>query len=227
MSHIANVDRTSPSGASRRRTRARPGTLTRSTRAYSSAYRDERVQQTRQRILDALVRTMAQGVADVTMPAVAADAGVSVPTVYRHFSTKRELVAALGSHLLDQTGLAPSTPPEDLSGMEDMARQVFRRYDEMDLTIRAAMASQLGNVIRRDKMPERLAYFRRAISASAPDLDETTLDLMTHVFVLLFSTATMRAFKDYFGFSSDLAATHVSWAMRMLVQGAEAEQAKG
>ena len=64
-------------------------------RTYSSALRDEQADATRTRILEALVRTMAAGIGGLSIPAVAREAGVSIPTIYRHFGSKHGLVEAL------------------------------------------------------------------------------------------------------------------------------------
>src|SRR3990172_5060569 len=106
MSHIANH------ADARRRTRppeARP---------YASALRDEQVEATRVRILDALVRTMANGVAGLSIPAVAREARVSVPTVYRHFGSKEGLLAALSPYVLARAGLVPDPVPETLAELQ-------------------------------------------------------------------------------------------------------------
>src|SRR5690349_19462837 len=94
----------------------------RRTRAYSSALRDERAEDTRQRILDALIRTMARGIAELSVPAVALEAGVSVPTVYRHFRTKADLVAALGPYLTEKSRLM--RVPDTAHGIAPMVREL-------------------------------------------------------------------------------------------------------
>ena len=68
-------------------------------RAYRSQLRVLQAEQTRARILDATVRVMARGLTSVSIPAVAREAGVSVATIYRHFATKRDLLATLTARL--------------------------------------------------------------------------------------------------------------------------------
>src|SRR6266511_4254163 len=80
----------------------------RPTRAYDNELRAEQAEGTRRKILDALVRTMGRGVAGLSIPAVAREAGVSVPTVYRHFKSKAALVAALSPYLFGRAGLMDS-----------------------------------------------------------------------------------------------------------------------
>jgi AcrR family transcriptional regulator len=65
-------------------------------RTYNSTRRQEQARQTRTQILDAArVRFLAHGYPATTIPAIAADAGVSVQTVYKVFTNKAGLVKAL------------------------------------------------------------------------------------------------------------------------------------
>src|SRR5437588_2082283 len=95
---------------------------------YSSRLRKEQMQRTREQILEGLVRTMAHGIADLSIPAVAREAGVSVPTVYRHFRTKRELIEALGSYFVQKAGFGAAQPPNSPEELIAMVRQLFTRY---------------------------------------------------------------------------------------------------
>ncbi|MEW2381923.1 helix-turn-helix domain-containing protein [Micromonospora sp. NPDC047707] len=51
-------------------------------------------QRNRERLLDAAVRAFSQARADVTLDAIAKDAGVGIGTLYRHFPTREALVEA-------------------------------------------------------------------------------------------------------------------------------------
>ncbi|NJP33520.1 TetR/AcrR family transcriptional regulator [Micromonospora thermarum] len=51
-------------------------------------------QRNRERLLDAAVRAFSQAGADVTLEAIAKDAGVGIGTLYRHFPTREALVEA-------------------------------------------------------------------------------------------------------------------------------------
>src|SRR5262245_18044833 len=93
----------------------------RKTRVYRSHLRDERAAQTRERILDGLVQVLARnGIAELSIPLIAKEARVSIPSVYRYFPTKRDLITALdqyahekGSFTLDEFG--PLETPDDLA----------------------------------------------------------------------------------------------------------------
>jgi AcrR family transcriptional regulator len=184
-------------------------------RPYASPLRDEQAEVTRKRILDALVRTMGKGVAGLSVPAVAAEAGVSVPTVYRHFRTKADLVAALAPYLSQKTGLMefPDVGGDDLGAV---VRELYRRNEAMDTEVRAAMASQLGQELRRRSMPERVNLIRKAVAERVPGMTGTELDRLTRVLLILVSSATMRAYKDYLGMNAADAAKDVAWAVGIL-----------
>jgi AcrR family transcriptional regulator len=65
-------------------------------RKYDSADRKQRAAQTRQRILDAARQLIAsKGFAEATFEAIAAQAGVAVPTVYAAFGSKSGIMQAL------------------------------------------------------------------------------------------------------------------------------------
>jgi AcrR family transcriptional regulator len=184
-------------------------------RTYDTRLRDEQSAETRQRILDALVRTMGHGVAGLSIPAVAKEAGVSVPTVYRHFKTKAELVAALAPYLFTRSGLM-EVPDLGTDDFRDLAREFARRSESMDAEVRAAMASELGHEMRQRVMPERLAIIRKDLARRIPGLSGSELDRFTRVTLLLLSSAMTRAYKDYLGMDANDAAEDVGWALETL-----------
>lgn len=196
-------------------------------RAYASDLRDQQAEATRTRILEALVRTMANGVATLSIPSVAREAGVSVPTIYRHFGSKQGLVEALNPYVLAKGGLMPEKLPETIAEFEPMARQLFRNLAGMDLTLRAAMASELGQQVRRATMPRRMAAIREVIRRFAPDVPDGERDRLVSLALILMSTPSFHAYKDYLGLGPDASAKLVSWAIGTLVEGARHRTADG
>src|SRR5437016_14615794 len=122
-------------------TKAQP----RKTRVYRSQLREERATQTKERILDGLVQVMARnGIADLSIPLIAREAGVSIPSVYRYFPTKRHLIAALDEYAHSKGGfsfaeLPPSTTPEELA---DIIPSLFHRRESLEPTIAAALRTR-------------------------------------------------------------------------------------
>src|ERR1700761_3797178 len=65
-------------------------------RSYDSTRRQQQARENRARILEAArTRFLGDGYAATTIPAIAADAGMSVETVYKAFTNKAGLIKAL------------------------------------------------------------------------------------------------------------------------------------
>lgn len=174
---------------------------------------------TRARILDGLANVMATGVAELSVPAVAREAGVAVPTVYRHFPNKKALLDALAPHIERKSGAGEVPDPQDPESLAASAYELFKRLDALDDATRAAMASRLGKRMRRESMiARRRALIERALAPLARGLDPKERDRLTNVVLILWSSAALSAFKDYLGFDAEQAAEHVAWAIRALTR---------
>jgi AcrR family transcriptional regulator len=190
---------------------------------YHSNLRQEQMRRTREQILDALVRTIGQGVAGLSIPAVAREAGVSIPTIYRHFHTKQELVAALGGYLMQKMGMASLQPPRSLDDLLAISRYGFVKAEDMDEAIKIVAVSELGSQIRRDAMPLRIKMLEDALAAELAPLNGQDRVRLRNMILVLTSSAMIRAFKEYLDLSGEAAADNVAWAVRLLVRAARAE----
>ena len=118
---------------------------------YHSPLRQEQMKRTREQILEGLIKTFAGGITSLSIPEVARNAGVSVPTVYRYFRTKRELVEALQGYLLEKSGLGQgmSGPPQSPEELITTIRRMYASLEGQDEAMRAAAVSELANELRR------------------------------------------------------------------------------
>jgi hypothetical protein len=107
----------------------------------------------------------------------------------------------------------PDVGSDDLGAV---ARELYRRNEAMDAETRAAMASQLGQEVRRRTMPERVSLIRKAVAEKVPGLSGADLDRLTRVLLILMSSATMRAYKDYLGMGAMDAADDIAWTVGIL-----------
>jgi AcrR family transcriptional regulator len=184
---------------------------------YRSPLRDEQTRQTRARILDGLLETMKGGLAQVSVPAVAKAARVSVPTIYRHFPTKRALFDAVAAHVGLRTGLSTPPPAADLPAFSHWVRETFARLDAMDPALAAAMGGALGGQIRRQSlMPRRLKLFDQALAPALQALKPREREFLRRIAVLLTSSGALRTLKSYLQLSADEAADTVVWALERL-----------
>lgn len=196
-------------------------------RSYSSDLRDQQAEATRARVLEALVRAMGEGVAGASIPAVAREAGVSIPTIYRHFGSKKGLVEALGPYVASKAGLMPADLPETMAEFDAMAREMFRDLATMDQTLRAAMVSNLGQAARRAMLPARRAIIRKVVDRLAPEVPEPDRERLASLALILMTTPAFHAYQDYLGLGPDASAKLVSWAVGTLIEGARSKAVNG
>ena len=186
--------------------------------AYSSRLRQEQINRTREQILEGLVRTMAHGIAELSIPTVAREAGVSVPTVYRYFRTKRDLIEALGSYLVQKIGFGQVQPPHSPEELTAMVKKLFISYEGLDETLRAAAVSDFSYEARKEALPARLKIIEEALAPVRTKFNEKDWIRLRNIVLVLSSTATVRAFKDYLDLSGEEAADIATWAILRLTQ---------
>ncbi|HKU87631.1 MAG TPA: helix-turn-helix domain-containing protein [Casimicrobiaceae bacterium] len=88
------------------------------TRPYDSALRLRKQAELKARIIDAAAALHAQkGATDTSYADIASHAGVSLPTVYAHFPTQRDLLAGCTAHV---GARAPALPIEQILASTDL-----------------------------------------------------------------------------------------------------------
>ena len=172
---------------------------------------------TRTAILEATVRVMARGVATVSVPAVAREAGVSVPTVYRHFGTKRDLLAAVFPHVLRRAGLDDLSPPRSIEELGTGVRALFERIDSAGDLARAAAASPAADEVRRVDMPARLQMSHRLADSIVPKLAPGDRDRIARLLTILISASALRVWRDHLGSTVEEAASDIDWVIRAAI----------
>lgn len=199
--------------------------ITNVARPYQSELRAQQAEETRRRILDAALRVMSTGLARLSVPAVAREAGVSVPTVYRHFETKADLLAQMYPHAARRAGLDRVPDPSTVGDVKSAVRALIERLDALDDVSRAAFASPIADEVRHATMPSRVARIRRLGDSIEPPLPSADLDRITRLLVVLISQSSLRTWRDHLGVSADQAAEDVDWILRAVVAAARSEDA--
>ncbi|MGY4648444.1 TetR/AcrR family transcriptional regulator [Mycobacterium sp. URHB0021] len=114
----------------------------------------------------ALVRFLAQGVDDTSAEQIAADAGVSLRTFYRHFTSKHDLLFADYDAGLQwfRAALAARSPGESIIESVQAAVLESSPYEDWAVTKIASLRAQEldpGRIVRHLRQVE--AYFAEAI----------------------------------------------------------------
>jgi len=180
-----------------------------------SSLREAQRAVTEQRITQALAALIDdEHPLEISMAAVAKRAGVSEPTLYRHFPTKRDLFAALAGHQFQTVaaGLAP-TSADDLA---EAVRTVFERSAGMENVVRWTLAATDPERVPRPNVQARLAMLRTALRDVLADLDDDTAQFLLRAVLLLTSPMAWLYWNDYLGLDPAAAATTAGWAIKNL-----------
>jgi AcrR family transcriptional regulator len=171
---------------------------------------------TRARIGQALLDLMAQG-ERLNHDNVAAHAGVSRRTVYRHFPDQVTLRQEVWTLLSSQGKM-----PTDLGDwLANGIPRLYRQFDERASEITVAMASAEGRAMRNSVTPERTAAYRALYSEATAALAEPDRTHAIAALQFIGSGFAWREMRDQWGMDGEAIATTVLWAIRTLLADLE------
>jgi AcrR family transcriptional regulator len=185
-------------------------------RSYSSPLRVEQARATALRIVEAAIRVLERGPAELSIPAVAREAGVSAPTVYHHFGDKAGLIRAVSDHLDQSEFLEPPKQPTSPAGLADHVRSVFPRLDGRRALMAPAFRLPEGEEVRREQIAERITMIRTALAPVEPDFDPASFDHLAAIVTVLCTSETVGLLQDHLDLTAAEAAEAVAWALTKL-----------
>ena len=182
-------------------------------RRYASALRAEQAGETRNRILAALAEQLAAG-GEVSLPQVAARAGVSLRTLHNHFPDERSRVAALARWIDDTAGVLRDAPaaPEDVAAY---AGRIVRAFFAHETLLRAQLAPGFPSEIRRARRAEREQRLRAVVGTVVPD--PAAADRAAAMLAWIIGGQTAIALKDHAGLDPSAVERTLVWAVRVLM----------
>lgn len=155
-----------------------------------------------------------RGVASLSIPAVAREAGVAVPTVYHHFADKAALIRAVSDHLDEVAGFdAPLPVPHTAAELAHHVKQVFPRLTGRHALMAPLLSGPEGEALRREWLAERAGMVRDALGQASSRLEPADFERLVSIVTLLCTSQTLGVLHEYLGLSAEEAAEAVAWAM--------------
>ena len=180
-------------------------------RKYSMERRITTVDETRQRIVDATVQLHNEkGVLATSMQDIAARAGVSLGTVYRHFPTVDKLIPACGGRTFE---LIPPPTPDVFASLDGPDRltaffsALYAHYEEAERPYEVGLAEAEHIPVLRRLVEESSAYIHSLVVQAVEPLSRDK-----RIIALATAFADFRTWLSFThaGFSSEGAAQTVS-----------------
>ena len=182
--------------------------------------RDAHKDLTRERILEAVVDCLNEEKEELTIEDVAARAGVTKRTIYRHFATRDDLLKATWPAMQRRVGLNPNRPGGFVDKAEELANlslRLFPAFDTQRGAVRASVFSKPGREIRMAVNEQRKAGFIASVKDARPDLNKQELLRLAATVQLLNSAFAWAIMKDFWGLDGDEAGRAVSDATHLLL----------
>ena len=187
-----------------------------STRTYQSPLREAQAALTRERILMAAKTYLEKhDIETLTLRHLAELAGVSPPTVYAHFATVDDLVAAFFAWLGPRLGLQKPLPP--LDDFAELPKALFPNYETYGALLRNLMNKPSWDRQRSADSGQRHGRWIAAVSEALPDLTPEQQRRGAMLVSAFWVPTVWRWLMDTCGFTPKEAEQAASWAIDALV----------
>ena len=171
---------------------------------------------TRELILRTVAELLEEGSAsDLSVPDVARRSGVSLRTVYRHFPTREDLLAAAGEWI--GVNILRATIPEAIAEVPQVYAENAALWDEHPNLVEAMALTRGANSVRSIRRQERLEKLREALREVTNGLPEDEARQAFAVFAYLNSMLAWVTMREEAGLDGKQVGAAVAWAMQVLI----------
>jgi AcrR family transcriptional regulator len=171
---------------------------------------------TRELILRTVAEMLEEGTAsDLSVPEVARRSGVSLRTVYRHFPTREELLAAAGEWI--GVNILRAKIPEAIAEVPQVYAENAALWDEHPNLVEAMALTRGANSARSIRRQERLEKLREALREVTDGLPEAEARQAFAVFAYLNNMLAWVTMREDAGLDGKQVGAAVAWAMRVLI----------
>jgi AcrR family transcriptional regulator len=190
---------------------------------YHSPLRSRQKEQTRGLILNAVDAILRRApVAEVTIAAVAREADVTERTIYRHFPTREDLLAAAWRRALRAFIRGQTAQVETLDQILELTRAAYENFDANEGIVRAIISAPEGVEVRKRPAEIRLDMLKRAYGKlldGVPEDQVKAVVLATHA---LSSASVWSHLRDYCGVDGVEGGKIAAMAIERIVEATKA-----
>ena len=186
--------------------------------AYRSPLREAQATQTRERIASAAADLLGEGGSadSITFRAVAARAGVTEMTVYRHYPTRDALMQGLWQQL--NARMAPGVGmPDSIDALLAQHNALFTGFDRVAPQIVASIVTEPGREMRASLNEPRRKAFRGIVREANPGLTSTECTRAAAILQLLHSAHAWMSLRDQWGLDGRETGAATRWAIETLL----------
>lgn len=187
-----------------------------SLRSYKSPLRQKQAEATRDLILQSMADLMEElGPDGISNRQIAERAGVTEITIYRHFSSREDLLSALWNRRNAKEGVVGGFP-SSLDEIGDRLAPLFASFDQTPAHIQATLTTPEGRALRAARDEDRRAAFLQAVG-EVQGLSEEEKRAAASVLQFLYSGYAWLSMREQWGMTGEDAAEAAAWAARTLI----------
>jgi len=191
-----------------------------SARSYKSPLREAQAALTREKILEAARSFLEHERLDgLTLRQVATLSGVSAPTVYAHFKTMDDLVAAFFFWLKPRLRFDQPLPP--LAELPTMPERQFPLYEEYGALLRNLMNQPSWDKQRYADRDARHGAWIKSLKSGLPQLSPEQLQKGAMALAFHWTPTYWRWLRDTCRFSPQEACRTAAWGIRAVMTALE------
>jgi AcrR family transcriptional regulator len=186
--------------------------------------REQQLQVTRERLMEAMLALLVEGgAAHLAIADVAAKANISVRTAYRHFPSSDALLDAFNDWARDR--FLPVAPPKDADGYAEFAERIARSYAGLVPHLKAMRASGAGAAVQGRRRKAQSKQVEATLAPKLAHLDDVERKRAMAVLHLLGSSDAFLFLHD--NWDADDAAATMRWAVETLMAAIVSHDKRG
>lgn len=173
--------------------------------------------ETRSRIMRSVAKLIAENPASVvTVPEVAKAAGVSIPTIYRYFPNRRDLIETSALEMWEGKEGPTEVETVSLTVFGDHLKKLWRSFEADLPSLIAIYSAPAGRELRAARNERRRRVMRAQLKMAGFKLSAPETKRLETLLLLIESPVAFMELNLCLGVHADEAAEMIIWAMRQL-----------